>query len=231
MRRAWPLGAAALAVVVWLGDAAAQTTLDEGTFRLLIAGREVGSETFLIRQTGTGSEAVVIATGRVVLDTTQTRDGIDARLQLAGATLRPAAYDVMVQGGDTIRGRVAGNRFNARILSATGERMREYLVSEGALLADEGVAHHYYFLARQATQPTQRMALLVPREGRQVWATVTVSDPERVVVAGEAVMARRIVVAPVGGVERLVWADESGRVLRVEIPERQYVAERTALPR
>ena len=45
------------------------TTLDEGSFRFFLAGREIGTETFNIRQSGTGDDAVIIAQGSVVVDT------------------------------------------------------------------------------------------------------------------------------------------------------------------
>lgn len=222
------LGALLCAGVV--SGAAAQTvTLDEGTFRVSVGGREVGTETFSIRRNGTGADAVIIARGRVALDAQETT----ATAQLAGETLRPAAYDVTVAGGDgqKIAGRVVGGRFSARIVSSAGENMREYLVSDGAMLVDEGIAHHYYFLVRRLEGSSARVPLLIPRESRQVLANVAVEGSETVSIGGENVAARRINVQPNGGAARTVWADAEGRILRVQVPSRQYVAERTAAPR
>lgn len=221
---------AALLVVGGTAGASAQTvTLDEGTFRVSMAGREVGTETFSIRRNGTGADAVIIARGRVALDAQETT----ATAQLAGETLRPAAYDVTVAGGDgqRIAGRIVGGRFSARIVSSAGENMREYLVSDGAMLVDEGIAHHYYFLVQRLEGSSARVPLLIPRESRQVLASVTVEGSEAVTVGGESVTARRINVQPTGGAARTVWADSEGRILRVEVPSRQYVAERTSVPR
>ena len=232
-RSRWIGCAAALCAGLMLagsGAVGAQTvTLDEGTFRVSVAGREVGTETFSIRRNGTGADAVIIARGRVALDAQETT----ATAQLAGETLRPAAYDVSVEGGDgqKIAGRIVGGRFSARIVSAAGENMREYLVSDGAILVDEGIAHHYYFLVRRLEGNSARVPLLIPRESRQVLASVSVEGTETVTVGGESVNARRITVQPAGGAERTVWADAEGRILRVRVPSRQYMAERTALTR
>lgn len=215
--------------LVVAGAAQAQTAMvDEGTFRLMVNGREVGTETFRIQQTGSGRDAVIIAQGRVTLDARELRSS----LQVAGSTLRPAAYDLTVEGGDgqRIAGRVVGGRFSARIVSSAGENMREYLVSDGAVVADEGVAHHNYFLARQASAGTTRVPLVVPQQNRQVFAAVTVGGAESVEVAGTRVEARRVTVSPEGGDPRTVWIDGEGCVLRVEIPARNYVAVRVALP-
>src|SRR5512138_500707 len=58
---------AGTALLVPLSARAQTSTLDEGAFRLMVDGREVGTETFSIRQSGEGDRAVVIAQGRVVL--------------------------------------------------------------------------------------------------------------------------------------------------------------------
>ena len=55
-----------------------------------------------------GDDVVVIARGRVVLDTGGAAQEVQASIQLAGATLRPAAYDVEVRGSEA-------QRVNARI--------------------------------------------------------------------------------------------------------------------
>jgi hypothetical protein len=223
---------AAFVSMALAGPVASQTvTLDEGTFRLLIGGREVGTETFSIRQNGSGAEAVIIARGRVVLDSDPGARQLTSSLQLAGGTLRPAAYDVKLEGEDArqIAGRVAGGRFSARIVSSAGENMREYLVSEGAVVVDEGIAHHYYFLARRLGEgASARIPIVVPQDSRQVVAEVTAGAREAVRVGGGSVEGRRLTVRA-GGEERSVWVDDAGRVLRVELGDR-FVAERTAPP-
>lgn len=211
--------------------AAAQTvTLDEGTFRILVGGREVGVETFQIRQNGSGADAVVIAQGRVVLEAGTGGNEYTANVQLAGGGLRPVAYDVELRGGDArrINARVAGSRASARTVSAAGETMREYLVSDGALLLDDGVAHHYYFIAQRfasgGTTP-----VVIPRESKQVQATIAAAGEESISAGGQTVRARKLTVTA-GGDTRHVWIDAQNRILRVEIPGKNYMAVRTALP-
>ncbi|MEX1183903.1 MAG: hypothetical protein WEF86_11775 [Gemmatimonadota bacterium] len=227
------LGAVVLAAAAALAaPAAAQTVqLDEGTFRILVNGREVGVETFSIRQNGTGADAVIIAQGRVVLDAAAGGNEVLANVQLAGAGLRPVAYDVELRGGDArrINARVTGSRASARTMSSAGETMREYLVSDGAVLLDDGVAHHYYFIAQRVAAGATRTPIVIPRESRQVQATITAGGQESISAGGQTVSARKIVVTADGG-ERTVWVDAEGRVLRVEIPSKDYVAVRTELP-
>jgi len=209
--------------------AAAQTTvIDEGTFRLSVRGTPVGTETFTIRRTGAGASAAVVAQGRIILDTgEQTR----ALLQVDGPGLRPAAYQIEATGPapQTIRGQTAGNRFRAQIVSPTGETMREYLISEGAIILDDGVAHHHYFIAARAAGGGP-IPIIVPAQNRQVTGTVRDAGQETVDIAGQRVSARRLVFEPAGMPARTLWVDGEGRMLRLAIPDNGYTAERTALP-
>ena len=230
MRKALKAATLVALAIMPLPVAAQTTVLDEGTFRLLVNGQEVGTETFAIRQNGSGDAAVVIARGRVTLTTDGGRE-VNSSLQFGGSGLRPAAYDLQMDGGDASRiaGKVVGGRFSARVVSAGGERMREYLVSEGAVIADDAVAHHYYFLARRA-EGNGRVAVVIPRDSRQVFANVADRGSESIQVGGQTVSARHLHIETEGGVPHDVWVDSQNRVLRMAIPSRNYVAERTALP-
>ena len=208
----------------------AQTTVvDEGTFILRENGREVGREVFAIRRSGTGPGAVVVAQGRVDLGES---DDLVTQLEVSGEGFRPATYAVQVEGTEPqrIAGRVAGGRFSARIISPAGEMMREYLAGEGAVIVDEGVAHQYFFIAQRLDQATFTVPLIIPRQSRQVSASVTVGATENVTIGGQAIAARRLTVRPTGLPDRTVWVDADGRVLRLEIPDRGMSAERTAPP-
>jgi len=208
----------------------AQTTVvDEGTFVLRENGREVGREVFAIRRSGTGPGAVVIAQGRVDLGEA---DDLVTSLEVSGEGFRPATYAVQVEGAEPqrIAGRVAGGRFSARIISPAGEMMREYLAGEGAVIVDEGVAHQYYFIAQQLGESSFTVPLIIPRQSRQVSASVSVGAAESLTIGGQQIAARRLEVRPTGLPDRTVWVDAQGRVLRLEIPDRGMSAERVAVP-
>jgi hypothetical protein len=224
-----------LAVTAFLAPATARaqtSAVDAGSFRLMVDGREVGSETFQIRQNGSGEDAVLIATGRTILDGRAGGREVESQLQVSGTGLRPAGYSITVDGADaqTIQGRVSGGRVSARIVSSSGENMREYLASQGAAVVDDAVAHQYYFVARLAGDGTTRIPMLIPQESRQVMAEVVRGAAESISVGGRSVQATRITVRPQGGQERIIWVDGQNRVLRLEIPGRNLVAERTELP-
>src|SRR5690606_33774036 len=124
---------------------------DEGTVEVLVSDRAVGTETFSIRQLGAGMNADFVATGRVQVLLPSGNLDLSTSLRSSGVQADPVVYEVTI-GGDSPRrivGSVGSGRFSAKIMTPSGEQLREYVASSGATILDEGVAHHYYFLARR----------------------------------------------------------------------------------
>ncbi len=220
------------AMLALAGQLRAQGVLDHGSFRLTLGGQEVGTETFTIRQDGTGPAAVTIAQGTVALDTGRVAQELTSWLRISPIAARTAEYRLNVQGSSQqqITGTVAGGRFSARIVSPAGEMMREYLASDGAVVVDDGLVHQYYFLAQRAGSATTRVPLLIPRESRQIVSTVTAGGNVAIDIAGHRVDARLLRVSGAGLAERELWVDARGRVLRLAVPSQGFVATRTSLP-
>jgi hypothetical protein len=210
---------------------AAQGTVDQGTFRVYVEDREVGTETFTISQTGTGASAVTLASGQVDLRLPSGSLKLAPRLRAQGVAFDPVQYQVDVSGDQPQRivGNIGSGRVSARIVNASGEQLREYVATSGAVVLEDGVAHHYFFLAQRLHSGT--IPVIVPRDSRQVMATVTNRGEETVQVDGHPARLFHLVVQPAGGVQTDVWVDALNRVIRVQIPARQYLAVRTELPR
>lgn len=223
----------AAALLLALAPAALQAQAgarDTGTFTVRVEGREVGTETFSIQQSGTGTAAVTMASGRVSLRLPTGSLELTPRLRANGVQFDPVAYQVDV-GGDSPRkivGTIGSGRVSAKIITGAGEQLREYVASSGAIVLDEGIAHHYFFLAQRTHQG--RVPVIVPRENRQVIAAVSSRGEESVQVGGRAAQLFHLVVQPQGGDEHHVWVDALNRVVRVQIPARGYEAVRTTLP-
>jgi hypothetical protein len=222
--------AVTIALLLLAAPAAAQT-VDQGTFRVSVDGHEVGTEEFTITQSGSGTVAVTMASGRVDLRLPSGSLQLAPRLRAQGVGADPVQYQVDVSGDAPQRvvGTIGGGRVSAKIVTAAGEQLREYVASAGAVVLDEGVAHHYYFLATRTH--AGRVPVIVPRENRQVMATVTSRGEEPVQVGGRSVRLFHLNVQPQGGDPADVWVDDLNRVIKVEIPARHYQALRTELPR
>lgn len=218
--------------------AVAQTVVDEGTFEVTVDGRPAGTERFVIRQNGSGASAETLASGQIRLNIAEGVLELAPRLRTTGVRSDPVSYQVEIGGSAprTIVGTVGRGRFSAKIVTPSGEQLREYVASNGAVVLEDGVAHHYYFLAQRLREG--QVPVLVPRDNRQVVATVGNRGEERVEVAGRSVPAFHLVVRLRPDEERHVWLDALNRVLRVEhcrtgaarcVPT--YSAVRTELPR
>lgn len=221
----------ASAFALFTAPASAQFMADDaGTFDVRVGGRSVGSEEFSIQQSGSGANAEIVANGRVDLVLPTGTVDLVTGLRTSGFLAQPVGYEVAV-GGTAPRkivGTIGDGRFSARIATPSGEQMREYLASPQATVLDDGVAHHYYFLARRVRDG--RVPIIIPRDNRQLMATVSDAGVENVTVGDTLVSLYRLDVQPDGGEMRHVWLDDLGRVIRVDIPSRGYVAVRTELP-
>lgn len=225
------ISAVAVAAVGAPPAAAQNTAGHAGEFAVSVNGVAAGTEQFSIQQTGTGENAEILATGRVRLSLPSGTIELAPRLRASGFRADPVAYEVTVGGTSPRRivGQIAGGRFSARITSPAGEQMREYVASAGATILDDAIAHHYYFLVQRVRNGT--VPILVPRENRQVMATVEDLGEEMVEIRGARLQLDHIVVRPSGGDDRHVWVDSRSRVIRVEIPAQGYLAILTEIPR
>lgn len=225
-----------LSALALLSGAAAPATaaaqaVDSGTFVVYVEDRQVGTEQFVINQAGSGAGAELVASGRVRVRLPEGTLELDPRLTTRGVGAAPVSYQVDVGGSSPSRiiGTVGGGRFSAKIVTGSGEQLREYVASNGAVVLDQGVAHHYGFLAQRTHQG--RVPVIIPRENRQVMATVSSRGEERIEIGGATATVFHLVVQPAGGEEHHVWVDDLNRVVRVEVPSRAWRAERTRLPR
>jgi hypothetical protein len=204
-------------------------TLDEGSFTIFVNGERVGREDFRIRSTPSGNGPEFVATASV------SYAGRRVMPQMRGdSSGTPTQYIVEVKNGSAIDERVEGlvgrGRVSARVKNLRGESANEFVVSKGALVIDDDVFHQYYFITRR-TNPTGPVSVIVPRRNTQVTMRVAEVGTEKVTIGGTPLDARHFTVSDPGGADREVWADGSGRLLKVAIPSRSIVALRDDPPR
>jgi hypothetical protein len=207
--------------------------VDEGSFTITRGGTRVGQETFTIRRTAASGGEVYVANATVDYDARR----ISPALRADGA-FAPLAYQLEVRAGDEVqerlRGRVGRGRFIAEVNTPKGQSVKEYIVSNDALVLDDDVFHQYYFLAQRARTlgPSGGSApVVVPRSNTQVVMRVRSAGEERLTVGRATLNARQLVLTEPGGATRRIWVDEQGRVLKVSLDGRGVVATRDGPPR
>ena len=212
------------------GHAAAQVaTVDEGSFTIYQRGTRLGHEDFRIRRmpvTDSTNEyvasAVVAYPGR--------RLSPDLRTGTRGG---PLAYTLESKNGAQLQERVSGQfgrgRFSAVRRTADGESTKEYALGDGAVILDDEVFSQYYFVG-QSGRPGS-FAVVCPRCSSQSTLRLEDRGSERLTIGGSPIEARHVMLRDSGGLDRELWLDARGRVLKVAIPSRELIAIRDELPR
>lgn len=211
--------------------ASQSVVVDEGTFRLLADGRQIGTESFTIHRLGTGADAQILATAEIRMEVPEGRLDLRPALQAAGTDMAVSAYQVKVSGAhqEEVTVELGDRRFLTRVRTEHGLQEREYRAAPGTLLLDTRVAHQYYFVSHRVGDSGGSVPVMVPREGRQYDLQITPAGGEQVEIGGQNVQARRLRLEG-GGDTRDLWVDDEGRVLRVEFADGGFVAIRERLP-
>jgi hypothetical protein len=221
------IATAALAVLPTLVAAQSSAVVDEGSFTVSRGGAPVGRESFrIIRAPGPGGQAFQ-ATGTSVVGEVK----VTSRLATDSAGA-PVAYDseVTERGVRTqwLRGRGRPGRFSVLAQTRTGESAREYLLDNGALLIDEDVFNHFFFVGLAAQHP--EVIVISPRSTQQNKNAVQGRGEEVLDIGGRRVAARRFTLVGANG-SRDVWVDDRGRLLKVAFSGDGLIALRDDPPR
>ena len=224
-----PLRPVFLALALFPALAAAQSSavVDEGSFTVSRAGAPLGRESFrIIRAPGPGGQAF-LATGTSVLGEIK----VTSRLATdsVGAPVDYSA-DVTERGVvvQRLRGRGRPGRFSVLAQTRTGESAREYLLDNGALLIDEDVFNHFFFVGLAAQKP--HVIVISPRSTQQGRNEVQGRGEDVLDIGGRKITARRLTIAGANG-SRDVWVDDRGRLLKVAFAGDGLIALRDDPPR
>ena len=206
----------------------APSILDQGTFIVSRNGATIGRESFrVMRAPGPGGQ-VLRATGQSAIgdERAETTLGTDS----LGV---PVSYDSKVYQRSELTEHVIGRgrpgRFSVFLQTRGGESAREYVLNNGALLMDDGVYHHFYFVPIAASH--DHVLVIAPRSGQQERFALQDLGADPVRVAAKQVDARHLTLKGGDGESRDVWVDDKGRLLKVALPARGLVALRDELPR
>jgi hypothetical protein len=221
---------AILLLVLPLKAGLAQTSavVDEATFTVTDKGAPLGRESFRIARTPAPGGQVFLVKGQSALGESRisTTLGTDS---LGIPVSYEAEHTIKGQFVERLQGRGRPGRFSVVRQTRSGESAREYVLSHGALLIDEDVFHHFYFVA--VTRSRSDLIVIAPRSALHERFSVQERGTEQVEVAGRSLSSRRFALVRASGTSQDVWVDEKGRLLKVSIPERGLVALRDDPPR
>ncbi len=207
-------------------------TIDEGTFDVTVAGRPVGTETFSIVRTGDGADAQTLARAQVRIDMEDGSRQLAPLLRTEGLAHILSRYQLKTAGIDEREvyvERSGARRLHATVVTSEGQREQEFRFQPDAVVLEDGVTHHFHFLAARIASGSRTVPVLIPAGRDQLTAEISEGTREGVEIAGTSVSAMRYQVR-YGTATRLVWLDDQQRVLRVEDPDSRRVAVRREVP-
>lgn len=200
--------------------------VDSGVFRLYFNGQEAGREEFTIHRRGTGGAQETLAMGTVTMSSGRV---FKTLLQVQGPDMTLAEYQVSVSGSDTavvslVR---AGNRLTRTTVAPGGERVREYRARPATVIFEDGVAHHYFvlgaFLERDAPAPTLQTFTPLSEEPESI--AQLHAAPHMLETGGTIIETTQVRLGN-GEDAGAVWFDGSGRLVRVSLPGKGFLAVR-----
>jgi len=207
-----------------------QTSRVEGAFVIKVDTQEVARETFSIAsgRLASGDPGWTLsATARydrvrpmLVLSPTleMSRDTLPVTLQFDVANPREPVR---------VLGQLGRNRYTVRTVARTFERAREFPAQPPLVVLDDSVFTLYQIVAWFAGPRPVTLTAIVARAPRRETLALTDVGSDSTVVNRRAVRLRHVTLT--GGSNALVhlWLDENGDLVKLEIPSRRLVAERT----
>jgi hypothetical protein len=204
--------------------------VDAGTFTLYSQGARIGEERFVIRKEAAGGgDPIYRAGAELHLKLKGSTMRIGVALEALGSTCLPRRYEAEVNGNEakSIVGTLVGDRIRLDVRSPSGDEMTEFLLRGKAAILDKYIAHHYFFAWKLlGGNPSTEATVLIPWEKAQLTATIEDLGPELVQLAGAEIELRHITVTAEGRPARHAWLDGE-RVMKVEVPEEEFTAERS----
>lgn len=189
-----------------------------GSYTILVDGKPAGVERF---------EQAATAQNLIIKSTTEITSGGQAEKLTVMTELRgskPVRYEVESSGGG--RNQKYTLLFEAGaanvVIEAYGRRSERIIeVSEDVVLLDKNVWHHYGLLINRYNlnkRGAQSFPAITPQAGlRQYVAEVEYKDKTTFNAGGQKLRANRFIVLQGDGYEAEVIADESNRVLSIEV--------------
>lgn len=198
-------------------------------------GVRLGREQFSIRVVRT--EAGGVTELRAENAVGSRRHAYRLEVDSSGAPIR---YAVEVRDGAELILRLGGQRVRGRFTTLArgvrGESAREYLIGDGIHVLDDGAIHQFASLLSHcrglAPGDSIELPVISPMANHHGRVRVVLEESNAtVIIAGVRRQAFRWRVVPTDGEVRLVWTDVDGRLLRLQIPSRQFDALRDDVPR
>jgi hypothetical protein len=198
---------------------------EEGEYRILLAGREIGSEHYSLVTSGDSVQSTSVLNFRNPQDTRQkisieTRLGMDSRFTPTSYLLKS---DVEGKKG-TVVGRFSPNQVIFEYDESGTSAKRGLLVGDRYTILDTNIFHHFIFLARlyleKGRSNVERYEVVIPQENESGYIKIGEVGRETLDLRGKKTKCRRLRM-DTGSLQIELWVDDRGLVQKISVPARQ----------
>ena len=197
---------------------------EEGEFRILLQGKEIGFEKFVIvaeADSVNSSSTVEFRTS----GNSRTKVHLETKLEM-DARFVPRRYQCSID--------VDGKRANISSNISPNEAMFEYtgtpqprkngvLVGERYTILDSNVFHHFIFLSRlfdfDSNERIQQMEVVIPQEMDEGVLKMSRRERETIQVRGKKKETRHLKVDS-GSVQMDLWVDDQRNLQKIAVPDK-----------
>jgi hypothetical protein len=199
-----------LAACLVVPTMAGAQSIDEGTFSIRQAGREIGREEFSINpgRQGASTGSTLVSRVRIpAVAPAYTQESVVERRADGGFANMLVSYTSGRSSGRVIA-EISRNVLRMYTASGGSEAIRELPVPENMIALADSAFALYIMVADQATAEGNRFSGMYPGSGRRVTFTARRE--------GDAREETRIVLA--GEITGTIWLDSTGHLMRIELP-------------
>jgi len=234
-RRMWGTLWLGLAMLVAAGTGAAQADrIDAGSFSVSEKGVRLGREQFSVRRTPSPDGSAFEMRAESVFG--ERRLAVQQTVDSMGS---PVRYSLEIREGTTVTLRAGGQRVRGRFVTQarrpTGESAREYLLAPDVIILEPGLYHQYAVILRgrrpEVGRPVEMTVLSLLEFSQQRLNLTLEARDDSVVIAGAPRPAHRWRLGSGSALERTIWTDALGRLLKVRVAALFLEAIRDDLPR
>ncbi len=231
MRHEQPWGIIAVAAVglflasVTAAEASgAKISREEGEFKIFIAGKEIGTEKYIIVSAEDSASSSSVLDFRNPGETHQ-RVHFTTKLDM-NARYVPRAYELKSEV-DGKKGSIVGlfkpNEVIFEYHNDGSPKRSGLLVGDEFTLLDTNIFHHFIFLARlfnfDSKEKSQKFEVVIPQEPDSGFLKISDTGKEAVVVQGKKIEAHRLQ-ADSGSLRIQLWVDDQHMLHRIVVKDR-----------
>jgi len=215
----WVLWLIALPVLVSPGRKAGQ---EEGEFKIIVQGKEIGSEHYVLAVTENSASSSSILNFRNPSNTQQ-KVQMESKLDMDGH-FRPRGYQLR-SDVDGKKGSIVG-AFNPNAAmfeynNGSTPTKKGLLVGNDYTILDTNIFHHFIFLVRlynfDSKEKLQRFEVVIPQEADSGVLKISEANRETLSIGAKKVEARHLQVDS-GALLIHLWVDRQLVLLKISVP-------------